>query len=81
MNEVVRDGVNGILVDSVPWGTAGSGIPAYDPEPDQLTAAIERLADDAERARLARGAREVRDGERSWQRTAEGFAALLERVA
>jgi 1,2-diacylglycerol 3-alpha-glucosyltransferase len=81
MNEVVRDGVNGILVDSVPWGTAGSGIPAYDPDFDQLAAAIERLADDAERARLARGALEMRDGERSWQWTVEGFAELLERVA
>jgi 1,2-diacylglycerol 3-alpha-glucosyltransferase len=80
MNEVVCDGVNGVLVDSVPWGTAGSGIPAYYPDFDQLTAAIERLADDAERERLGRGALEMRDGERSWERTIEGFAALLERV-
>ncbi len=55
MNEIVLDGVNGICVDSVPWGEAGSGIPAFDPDFDQLTAAIERLADDAERERLARG--------------------------
>jgi 1,2-diacylglycerol 3-alpha-glucosyltransferase len=81
MNEVVRDDVNGVLVDSIPWGTAGSGIAAYDPDPDQLMDAIVRLADDSERARLAGGAREVRDGERSWRRTVEGFAGLLERVA
>jgi glycosyltransferase involved in cell wall biosynthesis len=77
MNEVVIDGVNGIVVDSVRWGEAGSGIPAFDPDFDQLTAAIERLADDGERERLAAGARELRDGERSWQRTVEGLERLL----
>jgi glycosyltransferase involved in cell wall biosynthesis len=80
MNEVVRDGVNGVLVDSVPWGTAGSGIPAYDPDLDQLSAAIERLGDDSEREHLARGALEMRERERSWDRTVEGFASLFERV-
>ena len=80
MNEVVIDEVNGICVDSVRWGEAGSGIPAFDPDLDQLTAAIERLADEGERARLAAGALELRDGERSWQRTVEGLAGLLERV-
>ena len=53
MNEIVLDGVNGICVDSVPWGEAGSGIPAFDPDFEQLTAAIERLGD-AGRARAAR---------------------------
>ena len=77
MNEVVIDGVNGICVDSVPWGEAGSGIPAFDPDFDQLTAAIERLGDDAERGRLSAGALELRDGDRSWQRTVEGLKELL----
>ena len=45
MNEIVLDGVNGICVDSVPWGEAGSGIPAFDPDFAQLTEAIERLGD------------------------------------
>jgi 1,2-diacylglycerol 3-alpha-glucosyltransferase len=81
MNEIVIDGRNGICVDSVRWGEAGSGIPAFDPEPEQLTAAIERLADEGERARLAAGALELRDGERSWQRTVEGLAGLLARVS
>ena len=72
MNEVVIDGVNGICVDSVPWGEAGSGIPAFDPDFGQLTEAIERLADDGERERLSRGAIELRDGERSWARTVGG---------
>ena len=53
MNEIVLDGVNGICVDSVPWGEAGSGIPAFDPDFEQLTAAIERLGDAGERERLA----------------------------
>jgi 1,2-diacylglycerol 3-alpha-glucosyltransferase len=81
MNEIVIDELNGICVDSVPWGEAGSGIPAFDPDPDQLTAAIERLGDEGERARLAAGALRLRDGERSWQRTVEGLAGLLARVS
>jgi glycosyltransferase involved in cell wall biosynthesis len=77
MNEVVIDGVNGICVDSVPWGEAGSGIPAFDPDFEQLTAAIERLGDAGERDRLARGAIEMRESDRSWQRTVEGLSQLL----
>ena len=80
MNEIVIDGVNGICVDSVPWGEAGSGIPAFDPDFGQLTAAIERLGDHGERERLAAGALELRDGERSWRRTVEGLAGLIESV-
>ena len=45
MNEVVGDGVNGLLVPSLPRRTARSGIPAKRPDPDALTAAIERIAD------------------------------------
>ncbi len=77
MNEIVLDGVNGICVDSVPWGEAGSGIPAFDPDFAQLTEAIERLGDPSERERLAGGAIGLRDGERSWQRTVEGLQRLL----
>jgi 1,2-diacylglycerol 3-alpha-glucosyltransferase len=80
MNEVVVDGVNGVCVRSVPWGSARSGIPAFDPDTDELAAAISRLADDAERERLAAGARDLREGERSWGRTVEGVSELLERV-
>jgi len=77
MNEVVLDGVNGICVDSVPWGEAGSGIPAFDPDFEQLTAAIERLGDSAERERLGAGALRLRETDRSWQRTVEGLSQLL----
>jgi glycosyltransferase involved in cell wall biosynthesis len=79
MNEVVLDGVNGICVDSVPWGEAGSGIPAFDPDFDQLTAAIERLGDSDERERLIAGAIRLRETDRSWDRTKEGLDALLSR--
>jgi glycosyltransferase involved in cell wall biosynthesis len=81
MNEAVRDGLNGALVRSRPDGTARSGIPAVTPDVDELARAIERLADDNERARLAAGAREVRDTERRWELTVQGIGGLLERVA
>ena len=44
---------------------------------EELTAAIERIADGDVRARLAAGAREVRD-ERSWSHTVEGMGELIE---
>jgi 1,2-diacylglycerol 3-alpha-glucosyltransferase len=81
MNEAISDGVNGLLVASHTNGTAKSGIPALDPDVGALTAAIERLADDVERASLAAGAREVRDTERRWEDTVRGFGELLDRVA
>jgi 1,2-diacylglycerol 3-alpha-glucosyltransferase len=81
MNEVVHDGVNGRLVGAHADGTARSGIPAWTPDVADLSAAIERLADDDERERLAAGARDLRDGERSWRRTIEDLGGLLERVA
>jgi 1,2-diacylglycerol 3-alpha-glucosyltransferase len=80
MNEVVENDVNGVCVRSVPWGEARSGIPAFDPDTGELAAAIERLADEAERERLAAGALQLRDGKRSWGRTVEGIGDLLERV-
>ncbi len=81
MNEAIHDGVNGLLVGSHQVGTARSGIPALDPDVDDLRAAIERLAEPETRAELAEGARRVRDTERRWEETLRGFAALLERVA
>lgn len=77
MNEATKDGVNGLLVASHRVGEAKSGIPALDPDIDELAAAIERLADDEERTRLAEGARRVRDTERRWEATVEGIGALL----
>lgn len=79
MNEVVRDGVNGILVPDTEDGTAESGIPSMKPDVSALTAAIERLADPAERGRLAEGARETRE-QLSWSRTVADYGALIDRA-
>ena len=81
MNEAVEDGVNGLLVASHPDGEARSGIPALTPDVNALAAAIERLADDSERARLGEGTRRVRDTERRWELTVRGVGELVERVA
>jgi glycosyltransferase involved in cell wall biosynthesis len=79
MNEVVEDGLNGILVEGLEDGHAKSGVPAFAPDQDQLVQAIERMADDAERARLSEGALEVK-GRRSWDRTVRDVAAVLDRL-
>jgi 1,2-diacylglycerol 3-alpha-glucosyltransferase len=80
MNELVADGVNGLLVPGIEVGNAKSGIPAFDPDVDALAAVIKRLGDDALRAELSRGALRLRE-RRSWDRTVAGYAALIERVA
>jgi 1,2-diacylglycerol 3-alpha-glucosyltransferase len=80
MNEVVRDGVNGLLVRGVPSPERPrSGIPSFDPDREELRAAIERLADPGLRAELAAGAALVR-GELSWERTTEDLRRLLDRL-
>ena len=76
MNELVTDGVNGLLVRSHEDGLANSGIPARTVDVDALTGAISRLADPDLRAELSAGALRVRD-ERSWDRTIADFASLL----
>lgn len=76
MNEVVRDGVNGLLVPDTRDGTADSGIPSMKPDVPALTAAIERLADPAERNRLADGAARTRE-ELNWERTARDYDRLI----
>jgi 1,2-diacylglycerol 3-alpha-glucosyltransferase len=80
MNEVVVDGRNGLLVPDVQDGTADSGIPSMKPDVEALTAAIERLADPAERERLAAGALQTRE-QLSWSRTVADYGRLVERAA
>jgi len=80
MNEVVRDGLNGLLVRPIPDGEAKSGIPAYGVDPGDLAAAIERLGDDALRARLTEGTHAAR-ATWNWERTVSDLAALLELAA
>jgi 1,2-diacylglycerol 3-alpha-glucosyltransferase len=76
MNELIRNGKNGRLVRSICTGKAKSGIPKYDPDVEDLTAAIEELADPDLRASLAKGALETRD-ELSWDRTLADLERLL----
>jgi 1,2-diacylglycerol 3-alpha-glucosyltransferase len=81
MNEVVTDGVNGLLVPGVPDGNAPrSGIAAFRPDVPALTAAIERIAESGLRAELAAGARRRRE-ELSWETTVSDLSALLSTVA
>jgi glycosyltransferase involved in cell wall biosynthesis len=80
MNEVVTDGVNGLLVPGIPDGQAPrSGIPAFKPDVAALSAAIERLGDDDVRAELSAGARSRR-AELGWERTTGDLQALLGEV-
>jgi glycosyltransferase involved in cell wall biosynthesis len=77
MNEVVIDGMNGLLVPGVPDGTAPrSGIPAFTPHVEALSAAITALADDDLRSQLAAGARRRRD-QLTWDRTRDDLEALV----
>lgn len=77
MNEVIVDGVNGLLVPGLPDGAAPrSGIPAFRPDVPALTAAIERLADEDLRAQLAAGTRRRRD-ELNWATTRADLADLV----
>jgi glycosyltransferase involved in cell wall biosynthesis len=77
MNEVVRDGENGLLVDGIERDEpADSGIPAFDPDIQQLTAAIERLADPELRGRLVQGTYEAQR-RLSWDNTLADLQALL----
>lgn len=77
MNEVVHDGVNGVLVPGIRDGNAPrSGIRAYKPDVPALTAAIERLADPGERAQLAEGVWRRRE-ELNWEQTVRDLEALL----
>ena len=70
MNEVVTDGLNGILIASHPEGTTRSGIDSKDPDVDDMARAIEAICDDALRAKLSAGALEVRE-RLPWSRTVE----------
>jgi glycosyltransferase involved in cell wall biosynthesis len=80
MNELVEDGVNGLLVGSIPDGFANSGIPAYSPDVDDLAAAMERVGDAGLRERLSQGALETAR-ERNWERTVADVGELLAGVA
>lgn len=76
MNEVIADGDNGLLVRSHPDGEARSGIPARTPDIAALTAAIERLGEEATLAELRAGT--ISSRERfPWERTVAALDSLL----
>lgn len=77
MNEVIRNGENGLLVASHPDGTARSGIPARRPDIGALAAAIERFGDAETLRAMREGAVASRERFR-WERTVEGVAGLLD---
>lgn len=80
MNEIVEDGVNGVLVPGIEAEEpAPSGVAAFDPDPVALAAAIERLLDDDQRAALVAGTGQARE-RLGWERTVADIKALLERV-
>jgi 1,2-diacylglycerol 3-alpha-glucosyltransferase len=76
MSEMVLDGESGILVPSERNGEARSGIPAWDPDPAGLSAAIERLGRREELERFAEGVARLRE-QRAWRHTVDGFGELL----
>lgn len=80
MNELVEDGLNGLLVGSRQDGVANSGIPAYAPDVEDLANAIERLADPELRGRLSEGSREMAE-RRSWSRTVSDIGGLLAKLS
>ncbi len=80
MNEVVKDGVNGILVKARPNGQAKSGIPSVDPSVRQMKRAIGRMRDPELRAQLRDGALAERE-RLDWRHTVAGYARLIEMVS
>ena len=79
MNEMVEDGVNGLLVRGIETGKARSGIPAFDPDIGELAAAILRFGDERFLEELYTGALQIRE-QRRWEKTVTGYSRLLERI-
>jgi 1,2-diacylglycerol 3-alpha-glucosyltransferase len=80
MNEVIADGMNGLLVRSRRRGKAKSGIPAVTPSVRDLRRAIRQLAEPAERERLRAGVARKRN-ELAWRHTVESYARLIQSVS
>jgi glycosyltransferase involved in cell wall biosynthesis len=77
MNEIVRHGVNGLLVRGHRRGRANSGIPAYLPSVRGLSRAIESVREPGRMDELRAGVAEARE-RLDWERTKADYARLLE---
>lgn len=77
MNELITNGFNGILVKSREIGPAKSGIPAYDPVPDDLVRALEEASGGKRLQELIQNTFSRRD-EMPWSKTIGQFKHLLE---
>jgi 1,2-diacylglycerol 3-alpha-glucosyltransferase len=77
MNEVIRDGENGLLVKGRRRGRASSGIPAHVPSVRGLASAIERCLDARELAALRAGVERARERLR-WEDTVADYVRLIE---
>lgn len=77
MNEWFEDGRNGRLVRSHVAFATKSGVPAVDPDPEDLRRAICELLDDDLRGRLREGALAQREL-LAWERTILDFGRLVE---
>lgn len=80
MNEVIRDGENGLLVASRRRGKANSGIPAYVPKVSSLRDAIREAATPQRLEQLRAGVEAARD-RLAWSNTVADYEALLAKVA
>jgi 1,2-diacylglycerol 3-alpha-glucosyltransferase len=76
MNEVIRDGENGLLVRGRRRGRAPSGIPAYLPSVRPLANAMRRTLDPDVLGELATGVAAARE-RLNWRTTVAGYAELI----
>ena len=80
MNETVRDGYNGLLIESRHEGKMISGIPRCEPDVEDMARAIRELSDFAVLGEMARNTLELRE-RYSWETTAADYLALLDEAA
>jgi len=78
MNEVIRDGENGLLVRARRRGRARSGIPAYVPKVRSLAAALEEVASAGRVEELRAGVARARE-RLAWTYTVADYADLVGR--
>jgi glycosyltransferase involved in cell wall biosynthesis len=78
INEVITSGKTGILVNSVPLYSLSNGLVVYDPEPDDLVAAISKLSDPVTLQEITASTRIAAQSDRfDWNNTKEDYLALI----